>query len=121
MRRILGDELVVIDGSVLKDGRSGTWVRYSHSTVIPSATGGAAERASNNLEAVCNRIAMPIVVQPGDILLVNNRRSLHGRGEIGGEPGAQSRWLLRTYGLDTSDLPAHKRYLAGTPPYVLFP
>jgi hypothetical protein len=121
MKRILGREHVVIDGPILKDFLGRTYIRYSHSNVVPSASGGPAEQASNNLEAVCNQIAVSVVVQPGDLLVINNRLSLHGRGVVGDEVGGQSRWLLRTYGLDTSNLPAHKRHVGGTPPHVLFP
>lgn len=120
-KRILGAEHLVVEGAVLKDTGTGIIVRYSHSTVTPMTEGGAAERASNHLEAACNRTARPVVVQPGDILLVNNRLALHGRGEVGEDVGGQSRWLLRTYALDTSGLMSHKRHLGGRPPHVLFP
>jgi len=121
MRRMLGKEHVAIDVPILKDDSVGTLIRYSHSAVVPSVTGGAAERASDNLEAACNCVAVPVVMRPGDILIINNRLSLHGRGEIGDKLGAKSRWLLRTYGLDTTRLPAHKRRLGDSPPHVLFP
>ncbi|UIF86273.1 TauD/TfdA family dioxygenase [Cupriavidus sp. UYPR2.512] len=121
MKRILGKELVVVDEPILKDVAGGTYVRYSHSTVVPSEPGGLAEQASNNLEAACNQIAVPVVVQAGDILIINNRLSLHGRGEVGEDVGGQSRWLLRAYALDTSNLAVHKRHLGGSPPHVLFP
>ncbi len=121
MKRILGKELVVVNEPVLKDVANGTYVRYSHSTVIPSETGGPAEQASNNLEVACSQTAVPIVVRPGDVLIINNRLSLHGRGEVGDDVGGQSRWLLRAYALDTSNLAVHKRHLGGSPPHVLFP
>lgn len=121
MKRILGKELVVIDEPVLKDRNSCTYVRYSHSNVVPSSKGGPAEQASDALEATCNQVAVPVVVQAGDVLIINNRLSLHGRGEVGEEVGGQSRWILRVYALDTSDLPVHKRHLGGRPPHVLFP
>ncbi len=121
MKRILGKELVVEDEPILKTTPEGTYIRYSHSSVVASVSDGPAEKASSKLEEACSKIAIPIVVQPGDLLIVNNRLSLHGRGEVGGEAGGQSRWLLRTYGLDTSNLPLHKRHLGGVPTYVLFP
>lgn len=121
MKRILGQELVVQDEPVLKTTSQGTYIRYSHSSVIPSVTGGPAEDASRRLEEACSKIAIPVVVRAGDVLIVNNRLSLHGRGEVGGEAGGQSRWLLRTYGLDTSSMPLHKRHLGDAPAYVLFP
>jgi hypothetical protein len=121
MKLTLGEELVVVNVPVLKDVANGTHVRYSHSAVIPTASGGAAEQASNNLEANCNQTAIPIVVQPGDVLIINNRCSLHGRGEVGEDVGAESRWLLRTYALDTSSLASNKRSSGGRPQHVLFP
>ena len=49
-----------------------------------------------------------VIVEPGDILIVNNRCALHGRGKVTNsndskDIGGLSRWLLRTYGykLDT--------------------
>jgi len=121
MKRILGNEHVVFDVPVLKNDAGRTLVRYSHSAVVPSMVGGQAEQASKNFEAACNQIAMPVVVMPGDLLIINNRLSLHGRGEVGDQIGGQTRWLIRTYALDTSNLPADKRRLGGAPPYVLFP
>lgn len=121
MKRALGQELVVTDGPILKVVAGRTFVRYSHNTVHPSSPGSRAEEASNNLEAACNQVAIPVVMEPGDILVINNRLSLHGRGRVGDEVGGQSRWLLRTYGLDTSKLPAHKRHGGDTPPHVLYP
>jgi L-asparagine oxygenase len=121
MKAILGKELVVIDEPVLKDVLGGTWVRYSHNTVVPTTSGGIAEQASNYFEAACNQVAISVVMEPGDVLIINNRLGLHGRGLVGDQVGGQSRWLLRTYGLDSSKLPAHKRHPGGKPPYVLFP
>lgn len=121
MKRILTRELVALEEPVLKDFANGTYVRYSHSTVVAAEPGGPAERASNNFEAACNECASALVIEPGDVLVVNNRLGLHGRGEVGDEVGGQSRWLLRTYALDTSNLPAHKRHLGAKPPHVLFP
>lgn len=43
-----------------------------------------------------------IIVAAGDILIINNRFALHGRGKVTDhtmpEIGGKSRWLLRTYG-----------------------
>jgi L-asparagine oxygenase len=120
-KKLLGEEHAVIDAPVLKDTARGTYVRYSHSNVIPTEEDGAAARASARLEAACNESAVPVVINPGDVVLVNNRLALHGRAEVGDEVGGQSRWLLRTYALDTSDMPSYKRHLSGRPPHVLYP
>ncbi len=120
-RRMLGLEHVVIDAPVLKDSSNGLYVRYSHSNVTARVTGGAAQQAAEHLEAACNQVAKPVVVQPGDILVINNRLALHGRGKVGSDVGRQSRWLLRAYALDTSGLHPQKRHPAGAAPHVLFP
>jgi L-asparagine oxygenase len=96
-------------------------VRYSHSSVEPTQPGGAAQVASDNLEAACNTVAVSLVIEPGDVLVVSNRHCLHGRGVVGVEVGGQTRWLLRTYGLDTSDLDKTRRHLGDRPTYVLYP
>jgi hypothetical protein len=121
MKKILGKELVVIDTPVLKDVDGGTYVRYSHSKVVASDVGGAAEQAAENFELACSQVATSIVIEPGDVLVVNNRLALHGRGQVGGDVGGRSRWILRTYGLDTAGLESHKRHLGAYPDHVLYP
>lgn len=121
MRDILGDVHTAIDEPVLKDAAIGTIVRFSHSNVSPTEPGGAAEKAAENFAEACTEVAQAVAIQPGDVLLVSNRFCLHGRGEVGGEIGGQSRWLLRTYGLDTSQLDESRRHLGNRPAHVLFP
>ena len=121
MRDILGDVHTAIDEPVLKDAAIGTIVRFSHSSVSPTEPGGAAEKAAENFAKVCSEVAQAVAIQPGDLLIVSNRLCLHGRGEVGREIGGQSRWLLRTYGLDTSQLDDSRRHLGNLPAHVLFP
>lgn len=121
MRDILREVHTAIDEPVLKDAAIGTIVRFSHSNVSPTEPGGAAEKAVENFVKACSEVAQAVFIQPGDLLLVNNRLCLHGRGEVGVEIGGQSRWLLRTYGLDTSQLDDSRRHLGPRPAHVLFP
>jgi hypothetical protein len=121
MRDILGDVHTAIDEPVLKDAAIGTIVRFSHSSVSPTEPGGPADRAAENFAKACSEVAQAVAIQPGDVLLVSNRLCLHGRGEVGDEIGGQSRWLLRTYGLDTSQLDDSRRHLGNRPAHVLFP
>lgn len=65
-----------------------------------------------DLDAKRKEIFEEIVVEPGDILIVNNRCALHGRGKVADQDtseefGGRSRWLLRTYGYkpDTNGVP----------------
>lgn len=121
MRDILGDVHTAIDEPLLKDTAIGTIVRFSHSHVSPTELGGAAEKAKDDFVKACSEVARAVEIQPGDLLLVSNRLCLHGRGEVGGDIGGQSRWLLRTYGLNTSQLDNSRRHLGNRPAHVLFP
>lgn len=121
MKDILGYVHTAIDEPVLKETPPGTIVRYSHSSVLPTEEGGAAQTASDNLEAACSKAVTSVVIEPGDVLVVSNRLCLHGRGVVGEGVGGEARWLLRTYGLDTSDLDPSRRHLGERPPYVLYP
>lgn len=120
---ILGVEHMVVNAPVLKClGDDMYIIRYSHSSVTTDEDNHQANRALRSLEDACNACANPVVVQPGDVLLVSNRLALHGRSEVGDEVGGQSRWLLRTYGLDTSDLQENKRhYPRSVRSHMLFP
>lgn len=121
MQRVLGQELVALDQPVIKQVGDSAHVRYSHSSVVPPSDGGAADSAASAFENACSSCAVPVIIRPGDLLVINNRRALHGRGEVGTEIGGKSRWLLRTYGLETSGLPDRKRHLKGAIRHVLFP
>jgi hypothetical protein len=121
MREILGDIHYSVDEPVLKDAALGTIVRYSHSSVSPTDMKRSAKDASDSLEQACNNAVVSVVIAPGDVLLVSNRLCLHGRGEVGEGVGAQERWLLRTYALDTTNLEENRRHMNGRPTYVLYP
>jgi hypothetical protein len=42
---------------------------------------------------------MNVVLEPGQLLIFNNRRCLHGRGPVEGK-----RWIKRIYGTDDRSL-----------------
>ncbi|WP_052319378.1 TauD/TfdA family dioxygenase [Burkholderia sp. A9] len=120
MNLILGKEHGVDEGEILLDVGGETWVRYSHSSIlVDEDEQPAAAEANAAFAAACLQHCTSVVVEPGDILLVNNRLALHGRSDVGGEPGGESRWILRTYGLDTTGLTKGQRY--SKPAYMLFP
>ncbi|WP_208459123.1 TauD/TfdA family dioxygenase [Paraburkholderia sp. BCC1876] len=119
MRSILGEEHVVDGGEFLFEVEGQTWVRYSHSSAGVEEEDGPAANAVAAFESACKQSAIEVIVAPGDVLLVNNRLGLHGRTLVAGEPGGQSRWLLRAYGLVTEGLVASQRYKDS--PYKLFP
>lgn len=122
MAELLSEPLVAHGEAVLTDRAEGTYVRYSHKNVMPTDPNATRPReASNNFAAACNAAAQGVVVKPGDVLVVSNRLCLHGRAEPGVEVSGRTRWLLRTYGLDTSNLNPQKRHLGERPAYVLYP
>ncbi|AFC85854.1 Taurine catabolism dioxygenase TauD, TfdA family [Frateuria aurantia DSM 6220] len=107
------------DIQLLFEAGDGYWIRYSHSASDSDYDSEAATSAAERFEQACLTCSTAVVIAPGDILIVNNRLGLHGRGVVGGEAGGTSRWLLRTYGLDTRKLNPAQRYLDS--PYKLFP
>lgn len=116
-KRMLGEELVEVNVGILLETGEGTWIRYSHSSV--DALGAESEAAIEALNAACAGAATHLILQPGDVLMVSNRTALHGRAEVGGDPGGTSRWLMRGYGLKTQGLAAAQRYAGST--HMLYP
>ena len=115
---------------VLFKREEGFWVRFSHSSVLDPVhetgtgstdieTPNSASSARKAFMDLCRERVRSVVVKPGDILLVNNRIGLHGRTKVGGEVGGESRWLLRTYGLETDDLDVEQRCSGSN--YKLYP
>ncbi|WP_235663092.1 TauD/TfdA family dioxygenase [Pseudomonas coronafaciens] len=104
---------------LLFEAGDGYWIRYSHSAGDADFDSDLPKQVLDRFEKACLDCSTSVVISPGDLLVVNNRVGLHGRSEVGGEAGGESRWLLRTYGLDTSDLTAAQRYPESS--FKLFP
>jgi L-asparagine oxygenase len=120
MVKILGDELMVDDAQLLFSMNGSWWIRFSHSsTQIADINKKSAQEAMDALKDACAHCAVPVFLEPGDIALVNNRIALHGRSEVGKEYGGQTRWLLRTYGLDVSYINSNQRYDGSN--FMLYP
>lgn len=103
--RILGNIHQARNVNLLLDKGEGMyWARFSHSKVTAAfESPSIATDAIKRFIAACEAVADPVVVGAGDVLLINNRRALHGRAQVGKEVGGNARWLLRSYGI----LPAH--------------
>lgn len=58
-----------------------------------------AETSFNHLRQLCmdNRICQKVLLQPGDALLINNRKGLHARNMFEPAFNGKDRWLQRTY------------------------
>jgi hypothetical protein len=121
MKAVLGRVHVVVDEPVLRDTPDGPWIRFSHRSVLATVPGGAADTALSAFVRACAESVQHVLVAPGDLLLLNNRSALHGRTTVGTDVGGDSRWLLRTYGLDTSGLTPNKRHGNGLAPHILYP
>ncbi|KWS40884.1 TauD/TfdA family dioxygenase [Pseudomonas syringae] len=117
---ILGDELEVDDAQLLFSMNGSWWIRFSHSTTQIADIGDkSAQEAMDALKKACADCAILVPLQPGDIALVNNRIALHGRSEPGSDYGKQTRWLLRTYGLDVTDIHPSQWHDGST--FMLYP
>jgi L-asparagine oxygenase len=135
---MLGEEHSAEGVPVLSDESGAYWIRFNHKATVggvdlgeaeepqtmeegdePDEAVSASQQAVNALINACAANVRGIALQPGDVLFVNNRRALHGRANVGGEPGGVSRWLLRSYGLDRTLL-THAQSAAAKG-YRLFP
>lgn len=102
---ILGDELEIDDAQLLFAMNGRWWIRFSHSTTQIADIGQkSAQEAIDALKEACAGCVMAVPLKPGDIALVNIRIALDGRSEVSQEYGGKTRWLLRTYGLDVSNI-----------------
>jgi len=119
MLKILGDELTLDEAQLLFKVDNADWIRFSHRTTDPVDKDSAAQEAMDAFQKACRACVQDIALSPGDIVLVNNRIALHGRSPVGTAHGGETRWLLRTYGLDTADVTTDQRYTHSL--FKLFP
>lgn len=117
-KRILGKVHIADGVACLYRVGAQMWLRFSHRNVMAdSSPEGAA--ALESLKEACLTCAEEVVVNPGDVFMVNNRLALHGRTEVGEATGDQSRWLLRGYGLVFGGARADQYHLESD--HMLFP
>lgn len=117
-KRALGESHIAQDVAVLYDIDDQVGVRFSHKRVLADDS-DAGEEALTAFKTACPECEEDIVIRPGDLLLVSNRFALHGRAEVGGEVGGETRWLLRTYGLLSGA--AHQDQFLNGSRFMLFP
>jgi L-asparagine oxygenase len=78
----------------------GYQVRFSHSKVTVDESLQEAAKAIKEMEESTQACLQDVVVNAGDILLVNNRTALHGRRTVSAnkqESGGETRWIQRVY------------------------
>lgn len=131
--KLLGVKHSVDNANILELRGDQHWVRYSHSSALvsPVSTNDPAQTtemataeslaaaAKQRFEEACVVRVRRVVIHPGDILWVDNRRALHGRSEVGKSIGGSSRWLIRGYALDPSSIKPDQ-YHAGSD-FKLYP
>lgn len=115
----LGHSHFVIDAQILKQQEASVWVRFSHSKVRPDENNEPAKMAIDRFAEACAQSQVSQIINPGSILLINNRIALHGRSELAKQTGGQTRWLLRSYGLSSDSIKEENRY--GDRKWQLFP
>lgn len=116
---VFGEPFQRENEAILFDGEVGHWVRFSHTNIDSRSDKGPEREALDAFIHACSKTKKQVVLEPGDLLIVNNRKALHGRGGVGGVVGGESRWLLRTYGLSTKASRQLKRHPEF--PYMLYP
>lgn len=84
---------------LVKSEDEGYLIRYSHSRVNPMNKGDTdAEAAILDLQDAIANSSQEIIIEKGDIVFINNRTAIHGRGEVKMGSTSARRWLIRTYG-----------------------
>lgn len=94
----------------------GYLIRYSHSRVTYPGNEPGYQDALDDLQKCIASTAQEVVVGSGDIIFVNNRTTIHGRGTVSPDDAISGRWLMRTY-CQTNDEKRHK--LSADRPNVL--
>ena len=84
------------------DQFDGYRIRFSHSKICPSEPRDNAARAALiELQDAVGECYTDLILQPGDLLLLNNRTAIHGRGLVADHEDKleKDRWVMRTYGM----------------------
>lgn len=90
----------LVNASILNDAPMS--IRFSHRnvTVDPASDNfNDAQAALNELIEAIKSNMTDLVLEPGDIVFVNNQTAIHGRSQPEAQLGGKSRWLLRTYAI----------------------
>lgn len=108
-KSILAQEHIALSAELVSGSENDISVRFSHSKVAADPSiDGADDALRKFTEALTTKHA--IAIEPGSILVVNNRKCLHGRQSPGDAYGGDSRWIMRTYGLKLEFIRRASRY-----------
>lgn len=98
-KKILGDYHIAENAEVFRLNTGVYEVRFSHSKVVAEEHDTQGKAALNAFEQATNDTMADLTLNPGDVVLINNRRMLHGRGRVSEGYGGETRWLLRSYAM----------------------
>ncbi|MEA9904870.1 hypothetical protein VDG44_09915 [Xanthomonas campestris pv. raphani] len=106
---ILSQEHIALSAELVSGSENDISIRFSHSKVAANPQiDGAVDALKKFTGALTAKHS--IAIEPGSILIVNNRKCLHGRQSPGDAYGGDSRWIMRTYGLKLEFIRENDRY-----------
>lgn len=80
---------------LIKKHQDDLYVRYSHSTVVSKSS--VAEKVRKTLEHAIGKSYEDVLLRPGDVLVIDNLRTVHGRRGFADGNRLEDRWLIRFY------------------------
>lgn len=80
--------------SILYGDRENPFIRFDEDLMV--ATTKEADSAMQSLRSLLHDNSKHVVLQPGDLLIVDNRRAVHGRSAFTPSFDGYDRWLQRT-------------------------
>ena len=90
-----GDEVLSDPVAILSGGTDFPEIAVSANGVRPLTR--SAERALARLQEACREVARPVLLAPGQALLINNRKGVHARSVFRARYDGTDRWVQRTY------------------------
>src|SRR5262249_8089537 len=84
---------------VLWRTEKGIWCcRFSHSRIVADdVEHPRSVSALQEFERAVENCSDSLVLEPGEVLLFNNRTNVHGRGHVAEGWSPSARWLVRAY------------------------
>ncbi len=86
--------------ALVRPGRDGR-VEFTYDGELTEGRDAGARAALAEVAAVIEQAHTEVVLEPGDLLMVDNRRAVHGRSTFRARFDGTDRWLQRTFVLDS--------------------
>jgi len=119
-RNIIGEVHFAYDANILQKNEDNNYmVRYSHSKAAADHDNIPALKALEKFQNAIRDSIIKVKLEPGDVIILNNRRALHGKDKHSENYGLQTRWLLRSYGFFNDNL--REDFFYKNSKYMLYP